>query len=310
MAPTSSSPFTRQEGLAAGLTVDQLAGPRFQRLFHGLYLPAQVQATVVHRAQAALKVSAPGSYASHHTAAAIWGGWIATTAETHISVPAGSPRTKRQGIRAHRAPASATVVEHRGVLLSSPSQTFLELAAAPLDFVELVIFGDSLVRQKRTTPEELRDTAASSVSRGAATARRAARLVRSGVDSAPETRLRLLIVLAELPEPEVNLVTRLAGGEWHRRFDLCYPQLKVIIEYDGRHHASELAQWSKDILRREELERQGWKVIVVNADALFNHPTETLHRITLALRSRGGAETTRRPPAIWSRHFHDRVEAA
>lgn len=310
MTRTSNQPFTRREALAAGVSVGQLAGPRYQRLFHGVYLPAQVHATVLHRARAALKISAPGTYASHHTAAAIWGGWIPHSPETHISVPAGSSRSKRRGIQAHRASTSAIVVEHRGVLVSPPLQTFLELAGDRLDFVDLVIFGDSLVKQKRTTLEELRTTASTWVGPGAAVARRAARLVRDGVDSPPETRLRLLIVLAGLPEPEVNVVTRLEGGAWHRRFDLCYPELKIIIEYDGRHHASELAQWSADILRREELESLGWRMIIVNAEALYHHPSDTLRRITVALRSRRAENLRYRLPSVWSRHFHDRSEAA
>lgn len=150
-------PFTRKEALATGVTDDTLVGPHFQRLFHGLYLSARVRVTVLDRARAALRISAPGSYVSHHTAAAIWGGWIPEVPETHISVPSGRPRSKRQGIRAHRAPASTRFVDHRGLLLSPPLQTFHELAAARLDFVELVILGDSLVKARRITLEQFQE---------------------------------------------------------------------------------------------------------------------------------------------------------
>lgn len=116
----------------------------------------------------------------------------------------------------------------------------------------------------------------------------------------------MLVVLAGLPEPEVNVITRVDGGTWSRRFDLCYPQLKLIVEYDGRHHVSDPAQWSRDLLRREGLEAQGWTLIVVNADALFNHPSDTLRRITGALHERHARGVPRRVPPVWSRHFHDR----
>ena len=46
--------------------------------------------------------------------------------------------------------------------------------------------------------------------RGCRLARRAASLAREGVDSPQETRLRLLLVLAGLPEPRVNVIIR--GG--------------------------------------------------------------------------------------------------
>jgi hypothetical protein len=224
-------------------------------------------------------------------------------------VPGPGWRTKRQGIHAHRARVSASPVLHRGLLLSPPLETFVELAAFRLDLVDLVTFGDSLLKAKRVLLQELLEAAPSWSGSGAAHARHAAGFVRQGVDSAPESRLRMLIVLAGLPEPQVNFVTRLEGGDWSRRFDLCYPELKLIIEYDGRQHAVDPAQWSSDILRREELEAQGWTLIIVNASALFNHPTDTLRRITVALADRHQRDLPRRVPAIWSRHFHERHSA-
>ena len=41
----------------------------------------------------------------------------------------------------------------------------------------------------------------------------------------------MLIVLAGFPEPEVNMIIRHDDGEWSVRLDLCYPHLKLIIEY-------------------------------------------------------------------------------
>ena len=305
-----TKPFTRQEALAAGLTVDQLAGPRFQRLFHGLYLPADVTVTVLQGARAALKISPKGSFASHHTAALLWGGWVPDTTETHVSVPDNLPRTKRQGIQAHRALSGSTGVRHGDILLSPPIQTFFELAAARVSLVDLVVLGDSLVRARRATPDELVAASAHWIGPGAALAGRAARLVRAGVDSPTETRLRMLIVLAGLPEPQVNLIIRHDGGAWSRRFDLCYPELKLIIEYDGKHHANDPEQWSRDILRREELENQGWRLIIINADSLFNRPSETLRRIRDALEDRRCRRLPRRLPPEWRRHFADRPDAA
>jgi very-short-patch-repair endonuclease len=98
--------------------------------------------------------------------------------------------------------------------------------------------------------------------RGAKLARRAARHIRDGVDSAMETRLRMLLVLAGLPAAEVNFILRHPDGSWWMRFDLCYPSLKLIIEYDGRQHAEDSDQWLHDLRRREALHRTGWRVIV------------------------------------------------
>jgi hypothetical protein len=64
----------------------------------------------------------------------------------------------------------------------------------------------------------------------------------------------LLLVLAGLPEPDVNFILRAPDGSWRRRFDLCYQGARLIIEYDGRQHAFDREQWSNDIARREELD--------------------------------------------------------
>jgi hypothetical protein len=56
-------------------------------------------------------------------------------------------------------------------------------------------------------------------------------MARSGVDSPQETRLRLLLVLAGLPEPSVNLIIRQPDGSWRRRYDMAYEEFRLIIEY-------------------------------------------------------------------------------
>ena len=146
--------------------------------------------------------------------------------------------------------------ERRGVPISAPAAVFLELATLHQDLLALVVLGDSLVRRTRISPETLVAAAAGWSGRGSRLARRAAGLVRKGVDSAMETRLRLLIVLAGLPEPTVNFIVRDQNGDWTLRSDLSYPGLKLIIEYDGDQHRQDPQQWSRDLRRREWLERK------------------------------------------------------
>lgn len=87
--------------------------------------------------------------------------------------------------------------------MSSVLDTFIALASC-LSLVELVVVGDAMVRMQLVSEADLREKTKASSERHAVLARRAAGLVRRGVDSPMETRLRLLIVLAGLPEPEVN----------------------------------------------------------------------------------------------------------
>jgi hypothetical protein len=185
--------------------------------------------------------------------------------------------------------------------VTSPTQTFLDLAGS-LDLVDLVVLGDSLVKAKRVTPEEL--TAAASVwdGAGAARARKAARFARKGVDSPKETRVRMLLVLAGLPEPTVNVIIRNPDGSWRMRFDLSYPGLKLIIEYDGRQHAFDTEQWSRDLERREWLDRDGWRILIVISEGIYGEPLRTLQRVKAALEERG-ARVPRSFKQEWTRHF-------
>ena len=305
----TSQPFTRAEALVAGLTDVDLRSRRFQRLFHGLYIRSGSKIGVHQMAAAALHVSPPGSFASHETAAALWGALVGNLNEVHVTVPKGSSRSERRGIVAHRATTDQSPRPHRGLLVSDPTRVFLDVAAARKDLVDLVALGDSLVRHRRTTPDALVAAAEGYTGKGSRLARRAAAYVCSGVDSPTESRLRMLIVLGGLPEPQVNLILRDQSGQWSRRLDLSYPEIKLIIEYDGRHHADVRANWLSDIHRREALERDGWRFVIVTSEALYETPLETLHRVRLALAERGRGARSHRIPAEWHRLFTNRPVA-
>lgn len=309
MAVDSSKPFTRRAGLRSGLTIRELTGPGFRRLLHGVYIGAQVRPTIAVRARAALLVSTPGSFASHHTAAILWGGWAPLTTTIHLSTPADGSRSERGGIASHRARTGVQPVLKAGVLVAPPVDVFLDLAASGRDLVDLVTVGDSLVRAGVVSVEEIVDAAARFRGAGCRLARRAARYVRTNVDSVAETRLRMLVVLAGLPEPEVCHVIRREDGSWLYRLDLCYRGLLIGIEYDGRQHAENSTQWKKDIRRREELENLGWRIIVITSDGIYEDPSDTLDRIRRVLVDRGETLGRRRPGVEWHRCFPTRVAA-
>lgn len=156
---------------------------------------------------------------------------------------------RRPGVDARRGTPQAEA--RLGALpLTTAEDTFVDLAAE-LHLVDLVVLGDSLVKAGRTTPAALVAAAAAVTGRRSAGARRAAGLVRSGVDSPMESRLRMLVVLAGLPEPVVNHIEYDDLGRWVRPFDLSYPKARLAIEYDGRQHAQSQVQWERDVDRRE-----------------------------------------------------------
>ena len=76
--------------------------------------------------------------------------------------------------------------------------------------------------------------------------------------------------------------------------------VKVAVEYDGRHHINRQDQWTYDIRRREELEAEGWRFLVLTAPDIYRTPGTTLDRAE-SLLAAGGLRVRRRPD--WFAHF-------
>lgn len=293
--------FSRADARAAGISVQRLLGRDFQRIMYDRYISSAVVVTTQVRAQTAVGLCGEGSFVSHHTAAELWGAVVPPTAATHVSVPDRDDRSIRRGVHAHLAGGDHATTTLGPLPISTPEQTFIDLACS-LELVDLVILGDSLLRAGATTIEQLRLAVQAWRGRGVRPARLALRYVRVGVESPMETRLRLLVVLAGLPEPSINVRLVTDGGRCRYRLDLCYQEARLALEYDGRQHAEDMAQWNHDLTRRAWLDRNDWRLIVVTSRGIFRTPGETLDEIRDALRSRGVPVRSRYRPE-WQRHF-------
>ena len=299
-----TQPFLRAQALASGIPASALRTSAYRRLFRGIYVAASTRVTPTLRAQAAVLLVDASAFASHASAARMYSVPLPVLPDEHVSVTDPALRRPRPGLRCHvcRHPMLRVV---DGVRVSAPAQLFVELSTQ-LSLVDLVVVGDHLVRRRLVTLEELRDHCAASTRRGSS-ARRAAGLVRERVDSPMETRLRLLLVLAGLPEPEVNLTLRDVDGQPLRRFDLSYPGVRLIVEYDGRHHVERVETWEADLDRREEIDDEGWRILVVTARGVYTQPARTLERVARVLRARGMPGVPARLDDEWRLHFPERV---
>lgn len=294
-------PFTRAQARAAGISDGVLRGPAFQRLEHGVYVCHTVDLTARLRLEALLLVHPPGAYASHASAGRVYGLPLPVLPDEHVTVGHRRDRRRVGSVRHHLAAPGARARILHGVPVSLPVPLFVELAEQ-LDLVDLVVAGDALVRWHRVTPEQLVAAARVLPGRVGRLARRAAALVRRDVDSPTESRLRMLLVLAGLPEPVVNHRIRWPDGEVRFRFDLSYPGVKVLVEYDGRQHRDDLDRWDADLDRRDWLDAHGWVVVPVVARGLYRRPDETLGRVRDAL-TRAGMGTSRTSSNEWRRYF-------
>ncbi len=147
-----------------------------RRLFHDVYIEATAPITPAVLARGALLIAEPGSHISHHTAARLWGGVVPDTDRTDVT--SSRVRLRTAGILGHRVRGADEVTRLDGIPLTTPIQTFLDLGLH-LDLVDLVVLGDSLVKNGRTTVAALLGAAELRRGPGSCRARQAA------VSSAP-----------------------------------------------------------------------------------------------------------------------------
>lgn len=209
----------------------------------------------------------------------------------------GSAAPRRKGIAGHRswlAPDDVVVLE--GVPVTSMPRTLLDLAATgSLSCDDMVVIVDDLVCEHRRDQhpkvarirlDELRLYAGRQRSAsGLPLLRKALGLACVGVDSPPETRLRLLFGRSDLPvfEPNFVLVDSTGIPLW---IDLACPEYRLAVEYDGGHHLTP-AQHHSDALRNERTAGAGWRQLILSKFDVRNGQDWVLLRVRQALRDQG-----------------------
>lgn len=259
--------FSVSEAVALGVSPSRLNRSDIRRPFHGVRAIGELSDRTVQAAclEYAPRL-APWQFFSHETVFCLIGAptpdWPYRPA-IHVSAhrPAREPRTA--GVRGHRLQVRepAIVVLPNGLPIEDPVRAWRQVGALwALD--DLIAAAEFLISDRGRRPIASYDELAAEVSvmgdlRGGIL-RKALAHVRPGVRSPRETRLRLLIVRAGLPEPEVNWVLRDGSGARVAELDLAYPRWRVAPEYDGRVHADNPAQFAKDADRWDLIRALGW----------------------------------------------------
>lgn len=298
--------FTRADAVAAGISPRKL-GSRYRRIFRDVYIDACLPERPEHRLEAGLMLHPEGAWLSHTSAAKVYGISVPDDPNVHVSVVRAEDRRWCPGLKPHLAPVGTLTQVRNGLRVSSPARMFIELAGM-LSPVDLIVAGDAICRVLGIKAGQLRAELAESRDYWSAAARYAAQFVRDGVDSPMETRLRMLLVFAGLPEPEVNLRIYNELGDVLVRFDLGYRAHKLAIEYDGRHHVDVRENWVADLERGDFTDDLGWRVVKVVARGVYVDPGSTIDRIVRALRARGAVLP--RLSDEWRVHFPGRPRMA
>jgi hypothetical protein len=288
----NGGPFTVAEGRLHGVSTSRLRAHDLGRPIRGVRLPPECDDLVSRCRAFALHRAEPYAF-SHTTAALLLGvplprSWEHST-ELHVTVPAPGRAPVARGYRGHKT-SDWRPVELDGIPITPPDQTWTDLGTLlPRD--ALIAAGDFLVSGR--APSSSCDELAAAVGklatrRGVTRLREALPLVRAGVESPQETRLRLVLIAHGLPEPAINYTVLGRHGEFVARVDLAYPEHRLAIEYEGDVHRLNLRVFRNDIARREQVEDLAWRMIRVTGDDL--HPPADSH---LVARVRRAFRTTR-----------------
>ncbi|GAA4184621.1 hypothetical protein GCM10022288_05570 [Gryllotalpicola kribbensis] len=213
-----------------------------------------------------------------------------------VAVPDPRSAPRADGIIGHRYDAdSVKVVFLAGLPVMWSPDAWCQLAAV-ISREDLVAAGDFLLsgdawegarRRPRCTIGQLSDAVRRYAGkRGARNLRWALSRLRPGVDSRPESLLRLLLVEAGVPEPVVHQAIDVADGAITLHPDLVLVALGVVFEYQGDGHRGR-DRYLSDIERNELLRAAGWDVIEVTARDLFEDREAFLARVFAILRRHG-----------------------
>ncbi|HEU4807453.1 MAG TPA: hypothetical protein VFT01_04265 [Homoserinimonas sp.] len=301
------TPFPVHEALTAGVTPTRLRAADLESPFHGIRRPVtpllpdtsdsdELQrrrlAQLVSDCRSYLTRADPAALFSHVTAARLYRmplPWaLETRPELDVAVldPAHPPR--RSGIVGHRLNAGSIAVTSIGGL-PVPSAVDVWLQLGPLLSVKnLIIAADHLVRRKQpfTTLGTLHEAVdALHRHRGAARLRAALPYIRSKTDSPAESRMRLILIAAGLPEPVIGHTVYDKDGFFVGTPDLAYVGERIALDYEGEVHNRDARVFGEDIERREQFQDAGWRHIRVVKGHLAK-PHRLVDRVSFALAER------------------------
>lgn len=275
--------FVGAHAVAEGaLTRSQLQTGPFIRVLHGVYADPSLPRDHLLRCRAAALLMPREAALGGRSAAALLGAPAPGYAEPVTVVLPGEVRwTGPRGIRVHRAPVLPAEVEtDDGLRRTTAERTAWDVAA--LETVQTAVgVLDAMVRSGLVDVASLeRELRRGSRKWGRRRVRRALDLVDGRSESPPESWVRVACALAGLPAP-VPQFEVWEDGVFLARSDLVWPEARLIVEYEGDYHFTDL-HIERDDVRLSRLVAAGWRVIRLAA-ADLRDLDGVVHRIAQVL---------------------------
>ena len=223
---------------------------RLHRIYRGVYAVGHTVLTPNARYLAAVLACGPGAALSHRSAASFWGLLRTAAARVDIAVPRTSGFRSTAAIAVHRSRRPVQTTTSEAIRVTTPMQTLADLATAlPRRQIEKAC--ENAEALKLLDLRRLDTTHPG--------ANRLLDVVEThdlGMFTRSETEDAFLELCDRhgIPRPRVNHIVE--GFE----VDFCWPEDRLIVETDGRHHATRAA-FEDDRARDALLTSIGWRVM-------------------------------------------------
>ena len=267
-----------------GVTRGKLRGAGYRRLGSGIYRWVGLRENPQLMLTAVARRLPAGAAFSGRTAAWLHGLDLAPCDPIEVTIPepTGSGRRAGASVR-HAVLASEEIVLRRGLPTTSALRTVVDLGGRE-PVTEGVVAADLFLHAELVTIAELHThVAAHPGTKGIARLRRVLALAEPKAESAMETRLRMLLVLAGLPRPYVQVSIHDDHGRFLGRPDLLYRLQGLAIEYDGGNHRDRLVD---DNRRQNGLIGAGLRLLRFTAADVYGNPDLVALQVRHALNSR------------------------
>jgi very-short-patch-repair endonuclease len=282
-------PFTVIDAQRAGLTWKQLQGASWRRVGAGLYVWAGLGDEPVVVLAGVCRRLPPGAAFSGTTAAWLHGLDLPPCEPIEVTIPGACRVSALAGVSVRRAGlGDVEVVERRGLPTTSAHRTVIDLGRQP-SLVDAVVSVDMALHQRLVDLQVLRAfLVAHPRGKGVGRLRRVLDLAEPAAESAMETRLRLLLVLAGLPRPKAQVSLHDDRGRFLGRPDLYYPDQRLGLEYDGSTHRDSLIQ---DNRRQNRLLTAGYRLLRFTAADVRHNPDGIVQQVRDSLKGRSAGES-------------------
>lgn len=265
----------------------RVAGHRWTRVDHGVFLMAGAPFGWSARQLAAVLAAGEGAATSHLAAARVWGVPGFGQACVEVSIPRGR-RYRRPGVRSHESTDldRCRIVRRDGIPVTDPDRTLLDVGRY-LGQQRLARAVEAARRSDLVTWSSLIETLARHARRGRPGVRRLRAVILAGAhrhevtDTDVELLLYGLLVEAGLPPPALR--HRIHDGDrFVAEVDLAFPDLRIAIECDGGVHLlGEVHE--RDLPRQNDLVLLGWTVLRFTNARVLGHPTAVVAQVRVAV---------------------------